>query len=248
MQRLPELLDERIEFLPVLRSNAANPQRDANGSSSASLANSLRFIGVAAYVVHGDAAKFRELLAESSSIRLRLFQRFDTGEPISESYVSMLSYKSLFNALAAGDFGLATDLAKRMGGRESIEQELDHLFDNGLGYTLKAFVLQDEAQMRVRADGLTAILAERANANFCGYGEMFDAILSRDSKKCTGGLRSLVQGHQRESRGSGVFRDSEDEVLSVWGLGMANLAVRFDLHVPGLPPLVPQDLLVGSKA
>ena len=58
----------------------------------------------------------------------------------------MLAYKRLFDALAAGDFQLATGLAQVMGGRPKIEREHDHPFDRAMGYALKAQVLMADVQ------------------------------------------------------------------------------------------------------
>ena len=71
----------------------------------------LRFAGVAEYVANSNVEAFKKYLQEAARIKLKLIMRFDGGEPISESYVSMLSYKSLFNALASGDFVLAISRA-----------------------------------------------------------------------------------------------------------------------------------------
>jgi hypothetical protein len=242
--RLPVLLTERQEFLPMLRVNAQNIGRDKNGSASASVANSLRFIAVARYILHHDILSFQANLAESARTRLRLFERFDAGEPISKSYVAMLAYKSLFSALAAGDFQLASDLAARMGSRSAIEKEYDHPFDYALGYTLRAFVLADGPEMHKWAKNFSEVCKENANWNFQGYADMFNTMLSADADKANAALMVLVKGHEKESKGNGVFRDSEDEALCVWGIGMANLARSRGTAVAPVPPLVPSDLLV----
>ena len=52
-------------------------------------------------------------------------------------------------------------------------------------------------------------------------------------------------GHEFiQSKGRGVFRDKEDEMLCVWGIGIANLARWRGLNVDAIPPLIPNDLLV----
>ena len=53
-----------------------------------------------------------------------------------------------------------------------------------------------------------------------------------------------VKGHVRQSKGRGVFKDTVDETLCVWGVGMASLARRHGLEVNGVPPLIPQELLL----
>ena len=39
----------------------------------------------------------------------------------------------------------------------------------------------------------------------------------------------------------GVFKDTEDEALCVWGVGVANLVRHRGLLVDALPPLIPQE-------
>ena len=65
---------------------------------------------------------FRKCLAESGRLRLDLLERFENDCPISKSYVSMLAYKDLLDALAAADFEVAVALAHKMGGRPDIER------------------------------------------------------------------------------------------------------------------------------
>ncbi len=128
-QRLPSLAERRRRRLDQLRANQSESVKDANGSASNMLAGALRFLAVAEYVLNKDVKKFQSYLSESAELRCRLFQRYDAGDRISPSYVSMLAYKYLFAALAAGDNSIAKDLAARMGGRQEIEAEYDHPLD-----------------------------------------------------------------------------------------------------------------------
>lgn len=246
IDRLPILLEERLDFFPLLRANMGDAEKDRKGSASTSVADSLRFLGVAGFVVDHEVAGFRAYLVESGTIEETLFKRFENGEPISESYVSMLTYKALFNALAAGDMDLAKSLASHMGGRDAIEKEHDHPFDYTLGYALKWFVLDDRGEMQRWAREFGTTCQQKDNADFQGYAQVFDAILAADTAMANEGLKALVEGHKRQSKGTGVFKDSADEVLCVWGLGMANLARWRGLAVQAVPPLIPEDLLLAS--
>lgn len=244
IERLPILHQERNEFLSMLRLNAQDKEKDKNGSASASVSNSLRFIGVSEYVLNTDVNSFKSNLIEAARIRLQLFLRFNEGEPISKSYLSMLSYKALFNALAVGEFDLAKELATLMGGREEIEKEYDHPFDYKLGYALKSFVLNDRSQMVKWSSEFSKICEKAENSDFIGYTLMFEAILIEDVKKANEALIAIEKGHKKQSKGRGVFKDSEDEVLCVWGIGIANLCRSYGLNVSYIPPLIPDDLLV----
>src|SRR4029079_16897161 len=99
--RLPMLLEMRKEHLHVLRTNATDPAKDESGTATSSLQGTLRFIGVAEVAVCKDVGSFRCHLGEVAELGLRLIERYDEGDGIDPSYVSLLRYKDIFNALAA---------------------------------------------------------------------------------------------------------------------------------------------------
>ncbi len=243
-ERMPLLLEMNREDLPMLQANAADQQKDRNGVSSSVVRGALRFIGVAEFVVSGKITTFRQCLSQAAMIQLRLFERRSKGEPIDDSYVAMLSYKDLLNALAAGDFDTAEELAHFMGGRPGVEAKHDHPFDRCLGYTLKAFVERTPGEMAEWASKFSAVCREAGNIDFAGYAEVFNGILARDEKMAQGGLSAVVDGHRNQSKRGGVFKGLEDEAMCVWGVGVANLARHFGVIVSGISPFIPQELLV----
>jgi len=242
IDRLPILFEESMEDLPYLKDNAKNPKKDKNGSASNTLANLIRFIGVSEFLLNQNIEGFRRFLSDAAQIRLSLIERFDKGEAISKSYVSMLSYKSLFNALASGDLGLAKKLASTMGGRDDIEREYDHPFDRALGYALKAIVLNSVEQGEKAAEFRT-VIEESGNIDFIGYADAFEAILNCDAESFMNALQSIVSNHKKQSKGNGVFRDSEDEVLCIWGVGLVNLAKLRGMEIKFDDPLIPVSLV-----
>lgn len=241
IDRLPILLEEAIEDIPYIKENAANFEKDKNGSSSSTLANLFRFAGVGEYIVNSNVTAFKSYLKEAAKLRLNLIRRFDGGEDVSKSYVTMLSYKSLFSALASGDFLLSKDLASVMGGREKIEAKSDHPFDMALGYALKALVLNAEDQKEKVAQ-LKSVASEPGNRDFVGYAVAFEAIVNTDVDSFVSALQSVVEGHKKQCKGNGVFKDAEDEVLCVWGVGLVNLAKLKGLEVQFDDPLIPSSL------
>jgi hypothetical protein len=247
-ERMPALLHlHRERYIPSKAKQAQNPAADPRGSETNLYAGLLRFTGVAEYAVEGDITAMRQRLRSAASCRLQILKRYDSGEPISPSYVSMLAYKALFDALAAGAWHTAQELARRMGGRSEIEEEHDHAFDIAMGYALKWFVLEDREQMLEWAEKFAAECDKPGNANFRGYARVFRAILRRDTVAANQGLKEVVAGHQKESRGQGVFKGTEDEVLCVWGVGMANLCRRAGMGVAAVPPLIPGDLIQNGS-
>jgi hypothetical protein len=243
LDRLPILLGERLEDLPFVTRNAADPARDRAGTATNLAAGAIRFIGVAQYALNHDIAACRANLLEAAKTRLRLIERFARGEPISPSYVTMMNYKSLFDALASCDMEVPKAIASRIGGRHEIEMEHDHPFDYAFGYTLKAFVLSNPEEMQQWTQKFSVVCEAKENMDFQGYAQVFQGVLERNAAMVENGLKAIVKGHGRQSKGKGVFKDSEDEVLCVWGLGMAKLARAYGLSVDGEPPLIPNDLL-----
>lgn len=230
--------------LDLLRQKVSDSSKDTKGLASSNLASSLRRIGVADYILKGDKGSFRTHLKEAALLRKRLFDRFEAGETISPSYVSMLSYKELFDALAAGDIDLARQLAGKMGGRDNIESEYDHPFDRVFGYTLKSFTLDDANAEQQWLTEFKTFCADPDNADFRGYCDVFEGIQEKDLSKAQEGLGAIAQGHKNQCKAGGVFKDSEDELLSVWGVGVANLARVAGLPVESPGPLIPADLLI----
>lgn len=241
--RLESLLSMyRDRLLPMGEKSAGNPATDLKGRSASSCASSLRFIGVAEFKLTGNVQSFRDRLGKAASYILGMFQRAAAGEPISKSYLTMLRYQSVFDALAAGDFGLAGQLASVMGGRPELDRDI-HSFDCAMGYALRAVVLNDREQMQDRIGRLVTELGKKGNGSFHGYGVVYQAILGGDLQMANSGLAEVVEGHKKASR-NGVFAGTEDEVLCVWGIGLANLCRRNGLPVQGIPPLLPDELLV----
>jgi hypothetical protein len=233
---------ERMD-LELLRQKVRDNVKDKNGSSSNSLSGALRLIAVTDYLSKKDVPAFRRGLSEAAELYSQLFDRFDAGDPISPSYISMLSYKALFNALAARDFDLARSFSKKMGGRQAIEAKYDRPFDIALGYSLKSLLESDNQSASRWIPQLEELCLAPENLDFQGYAKVLRAIASRDSELVNEGLNDVIAGHKRQSKGNGLFKDMEDELLCVWGIGMANLARMLGLTPQAKDPLIPSILL-----
>jgi hypothetical protein len=199
-------------------------------------------IGIMDYLMKGDVAALRNGLTEAAKLMISLFERFEAGEPIAPSFVTMIAFRKLFDALASGDFALAVVLAQHLGGREAIEKQKDHSATINLGYTLKAFVEQNGSNVPCRS--LEALRSENYGPNFVGYIMMFDAIVAKDAAMAQAATHEIIRGHKRESKGNGEFAMLEDQFISIWGIGMVNLARHYGLKVEVDDPFIPADLLV----
>ena len=237
-------LEGQREQLQLLRKNARDAALDPIGVSTGVLKDALRFIGIAEFVLYRDVESFKRNLGEAARIKMSLFERHKNGEPIAGSYVSMLSYKSLFDALAVGDMDLAQSLAAHMGGRDAIERKNDRPFDYVFGYALRAFVLNRTEEMTKWSVELAKMCAKLRNADFDGYCNVFEAIMLKDVTLGIHGIQQIATGHFKQSAGPGLFNGTVDEALCVWGVGAANLARARGLPIQAVPPLIPDELLI----
>lgn len=239
--RLPMLYEIRGTNRQVLRENFNDPNKDREGTSSASLISDLRFFGVAEFVLRRDVATFRSHLKEAAEIRERVFSRIDEGEPIHNSYDSILGYQDVLNALAAGDFDTAESLANRVL-RTAVRSDV-HDFDEALGRALCSIVARAR-NPESSVDAFRALCSSKEK-DFGGYAEFFSAVLQKNADAANKSLANVISGHKRQSRAKGVFENTEDEALCVWAIAVANLAAHRGIRV--LSPdeeLVPSDLLV----
>jgi hypothetical protein len=245
--RLTMMSEMRKKHLTQLRANQLDSSKDKNGSASSSLVGTLRFLAVSEYVLHSSKNTFTGNLTESAELQTKLFSRFEVGESISPSYVSMMSYKALLNALASGNEECAKNFASKMGGRPDIEKEYDRPFDIAFGYALKLITLSDLASAAQWVDALEIACKDAENTDFMGYAKVLRATINSSLSEANAGLIEVVAGHKRQSSGKGLFKDTEDELLCVWGIAVTNLARMRGLNVSAIEPLIPSDLLLTRK-
>ena len=239
--RIEELLKEEEEEICFLIENAK--KSDPCGDQTSLLIMAHRFIGVASYFVHKDVDIFRNQLARSVECQIKLFNRFMNGDDIPRSYVAMTgSVKSLFDSLASGQIELSYLLAQMMGGRVDIEAVHDHPFDRVLGYALKSVVLKDNL-MEERIEEFGRICHKKGNFGFSGYYFALKSIVDADVKGANKSLGEIVKSHIKQSKGRGIFAETVDEVLCVWGIGVANLMRSRGIIVEHHSDLIPKQLM-----
>lgn len=250
------LLQERLEITPQVRANALDPQKDRGGVCTSAVAGDYRFFGIAEFLVYGNVTSFRTNLSKCAELQLNLLQRFNAGEPIDASYVSMLVYHELLDALAAGSMTLAVELATLMGGRPDIEKEHNEIFSRTMGYALKEAVLVSGDSARKKFNQLLSGPDENKDdledrdpdegftyRDFRGYGVVLDGIAARSESTVNHGLSMIIDGHKRQSK-RGIFQDDDDQFLCVWGLGLANLARSRGINITIDHELIPRVLLM----
>lgn len=239
-QHYVELLDSRRRMLATLVDNAADKRKDKSGSATNAVGAAYRFIGFCEYLLDENVAAFREGLARSAACRLSLFQRFESGEPISRSYLSFINYKSLFDALASKSFDLAAALAHNMRARSSFSAEFDHPFDAAMGCLLHSVVLNEPAHSWSAV--AVAELTKSEHDDFSGYVACFRAIDEKDVDVLNSGIARVCEGHQRQGK-HGIFSDTIDKHVCVWGVGLINLGLHRGIPFRTNNSLLPADLV-----
>lgn len=183
-----------------------------------------------------------ELLA--SAERERFTKQTNPPGYVLPSLLTMVTFKELFNALASGDLQLAQQLARLMGAHLDPEKSYDEPLDHYLGWALKYMV--DDTPDTVRREWISrfATWAKTERPTLNGYALVMQAILDRDLLAAKEGFETLLKGHRREIRSGKLFADTVDEIICVWGVGLANLARWRGLPVAPKDELIPADLLV----
>jgi hypothetical protein len=244
LRHYPDVLKEQRDQSVWYNENRAIFQ-DAEGIATSSESGNFRSIGVLSYLVEGDVLAFRSGLSKSALMILSLFERFEAGEPISQSVMTIGAFRSVFDALAAGDFELAQRLSAHVGRWKELDATLELKSVASFGYMLKAFV--DGAGDAECREALSASLRTMAK-NFSGYKTVLNALLDHNLDAAQKGFIELIAGHKRESKGTGEFANVEEELISVWGVGLANLCCWRGLPVEIDDPLIPAELLVEMAA
>jgi hypothetical protein len=240
----PEVLGEIRESLPGSLKKADALDRDAKGLFTLRVASKLRNLAVVGFLVEKDVSLFRSSLVEATNRRIQLMDRFDAGDPISPSLVSMMTYQELLDALASNDLEAAKALSEQMGGRPAVEQEHDSDFEIAIGYALKAILADDDAAALTRLDDLERSSTHKDYVSFAGYVPVLRAIVLRNSAALEAAFPDLLAGHRRASKGNGLFSGGVDEFLCVWGIGLINLAGSRGMVIKVDDPLIPAELIL----
>ena len=239
--RLPLLREETLKDLPLHREALADLDRNAKGHFISVVAADFRFLAFTSYLLEGDVAAFRSGISDATRLKFTLVTRFEAGEPIpSTSYLSMLRYRDLLDVLATGDMDTARELSRLTGGRPEIEKGLCRPVDTAFGYALKG-VIEGLPDTDLWLDRFEKHCQTKQDSSFAGYASALRAI-AEGSPDTDAKFDEVVTSHKRLAKG--LFSDIEDELLSVWGIGLANLARDRGLVVNPRNPLIPEDLLI----
>ena len=245
LDRISDLIDRRESHLPVILNNLSDPAKDRTGTATASVAGTKRFLSAAYFVRDRSADRFRQLMNEASSLRISLVDRFQAGEAISESYVSVTPLlEVMLGSLAANDLQMAAAAASVVGKYPSIEQAYDRREIISVGHCLAELILnpgQTNEELWSRL--------EKHTAGKVGESEMsslLKAIQHFSTSEFEAALTSFLSCYKRLTT-KGRWKDSEHELVPLWGLGLCNLAIHRGLRISP-PAIIPAELLAPAVA
>ncbi len=204
------------------------------------------FFAVAQYILHHNIASFRTNMTDAAECAIYVFEQYEAGKidyPFDGSEVSVTAYRDVFEALASGNWEVSIKLAVLVGGRPEIEKRSND-FARSLCYTLKYCILREFDAMKQKLSLFKQVCKEEDYLAFQGFADVFQAILEDNLQMANDGIQRIAADHSKLAKQSAWFAETEDELLSVWGIGIANLARRNGLQVHGVPPFIPDDLLV----
>ncbi len=220
-----------------------HPEKDKDGDISSRLAGNLRVYAINSYALNKDKLALITHLKECVQTKESLLDRYYAGAPIDESFVDLLNYQTLFDALATGDISLAKRFAAKIDKRGISDKEGYHPLVRTLSNTLKWSVLEDNQQIQKWLPQLIQVCQHNKDSrNFMGYAEVFDGFLNKDLQKIDLGFKHILEGHKKESA-KGYFQGTPDQYLCVWGIGLVNLAHFRGLNVQINDEYIPTTLL-----
>lgn len=248
--RLEILYKERLEDAEFAKAEEAKRGYVRSTSGKTLSASDYRFLGVAEYVLFGNVNSFQSHLSDAAGCSLYVFQQFDAGKinyPFDGSEVSVAAYKDLLTGLASGDLEVSESLADRLGGRDEFDSRSND-FARLLCYALKYITLDQVAVAAAYTQRFAEVCGRQPYLEFQGYAEVMRGVVDSDLSLAAAGIERIATDHEKLARRASWFAGTEDELLSVWGIGIANLARRRGLPVSAAPAYIPADLLITAEA
>jgi|JI9StandDraft_1071089.scaffolds.fasta_scaffold00139_1 hypothetical protein len=240
--RLDILQAEHLKLLPMLEERIGAEKYDWHGRAKADLSGNYRFLSICEYALNKDIVKFRKYLRDSANLIADMFVEYKQGKKIDHSYLGMINYNEMLDSAASGDFELTKKLAGLIGERE--EDRKSKHFQDCIEYCLKYIILRDTKNLEPYVGKCLIACEQKQAKNYKGYAMISSAILNKDEKKLNEGFFELITAHKRMCKGSGFFSDTEDEIVFLHGLGLANICLDLGFNFTIKDPLIPEELLI----
>jgi hypothetical protein len=202
----------------------------------------LKFIAIYEYFQNKNVNKFKKNLVQAANLQLLMFERFDNGEDIDQSYVCMTSSTAVFDALAAGNIALAKQLASLIGNRAELEKKYDSVYSLSLGYMIKCLLLDKYDESISWAEKFQKACVEWSSLETISYADCVLAIIDKNESLLNSSLESLIEGHVELSKKGKDYHNTEDQLICTWGIAFANWACFKGLAVNIDNRLLPREL------
>lgn len=237
LDRISILLQERQEDLPFL---IEGTEACEDGSMRDMLAGELRFIAVCKLRLEGDSTAFRSGIEKGLSVTEALFDEFDAGRPVDDSFVTYTQFHWVLDAFAAGLIDDGIRFARKLGRRPSAERKNDSMFVTEMGRAICEMVDNKPPQNSLRK--------QLVGSAFEGYWSVLCAIHTGDAIAVSQGMDEVLKRHEELCRAGEEFADTPDELVCMWGLGLMNYARHKGIKVEvGQSGYMPKEAFIAMS-
>ncbi|MFT3684724.1 MAG: hypothetical protein QM783_07295 [Phycisphaerales bacterium] len=236
-----DFLNRDLEFLERNETKIGTEKFDARGDATAMSALMCHSASIHSWVRKASVNLYRQLAKRSAELHLELVKRSERGDPIADSRIGFMSYQRLFDGLASGSLPLAADVAGRILSRTTKIPDPVSAFDRSFCQALCAFVFQSPDRA-IQLEKFKPMLESSATKPFAGYGAAFEAMLNSDRESLNRAILDIAEGHIKLGK-TGVWKETVDRELCVWGIGIAQLAKSYNLDADIDHVLIPGALI-----
>lgn len=201
-----------------------------------------RSLAIAAFVLDGSAADYCFHMSLSVRWHTRLISEADRRGADTSGYRSLQGAMSILDAWSCGDHGSAGALADVLSSDTKVRERDCHPFMRCFARAVLALARGEECTSRQRVEEFAA-RCEKDGRDFAAYASLMRLILDGESNDAQQALADLCAGHRRQSLRGLFMNDPADQLLCVWGLGLARRAREKGIALEGVEPLVPSPLL-----
>lgn len=242
IDRLQENAEEKRKvYIPLY---IKHEKEQGKGYSNSSFCHAYRYIAVADYVAHRDAAAFRATLKKALSYRLALYEAPEDAPEKRFWNRDFYEIRYIMDSLALGDLEFST---KMMRFNEAPLEKKAHPFIKRLHGLLQGALLKGFANYPEILEEVIEHWGKREKS-YLGYAQGFKAIHEKESATFVEALTLIMKGHKRLCHPAGEWGGTEDEVIAIWPLGLANLARMKGLTFDFDHPLLPADLILPGAS
>jgi hypothetical protein len=208
-------------------------------SSLGSLSPRYRQYATLAWHLHEDAKKFKECMKIATEYEHRWFVSTLPQRP-NNKYDTPCQL--VFDALNTGDWNFACDYIQYLDDHHDYDTKPTNHSANWLYRCLASLALNRyEDQWSVFIDKLKKGYSTKKYGKLYPLALMLESIWNNDEKVFNDQAHIFAASYKSMTRG--IFPDYEDKLLSLWGLGICNLAVMKGLKVTIDRQYLPKELI-----